>query len=163
KAPVDYEADGSIIRVERPEQYPLAAATRRDAAPELSVTGVVNPDVSLNVPVVSLASGRVVELRARLGDAVKKGQLLMKVHDSDVSGAYSEYRKAVADEVLARTQLERAQVLFDRGAIAKKDLEVAQDTEDKAVVDVQATAERLRVLGLDANHPPTGIVDIVAP
>lgn len=163
KAPVDYEADGSIIRVERPEQYPLAAATRRDAAPELSVTGVVNPDVSLNVPVVSLASGRVVELRARLGDEVKKGQLLMKVQSSDVSGAYSEYRKAVADEVLARTQLERAQVLFDRGAIAKKDLEVAQDTEDKAVVDVQATAERLRVLGLDANHPPTGIVDIVAP
>lgn len=163
KAQVDFEADGSVIKVEHPEQFPLATATRRDAAPELSVTGVVNPDVSRNVPVVSLASGRVVDLRARLGDQVKKGQLLIRVQSTDVSGAYSDYRKAVADEVLARTQFERAKVLYDRGAIAKKDLEVAQDTEDKAVVDVEATSERLRVLGLDSTHPPTGVVNIMAP
>ena len=163
QAKVDREPDASVVRVQHPEQFPLRAATRRDAAPELSVTGVVNPDVSRAVPVVSLASGRVVDLRARLGDRVEKGQLLMRIQSSDVSGAYSDYRKAVAGETLARTQLERAKVLFDRGAIAKKDLEVAQDTEDKAVVDVEATAERLRVLGLDTTHPPTGIVEIKAP
>src|SRR5262249_25274607 len=125
--------------------------------------GVVNPDVSRNVPVVSLASGRVVDLRARLGDEVAKGQLLMRIQSADVSGAYSDYRKAVAGEMLARTQLDRAQVLYDRAAIARNDLEVAQDTEDKALVDVETTAEHLRVLGLDTTHPPTGIVEIHAP
>jgi cobalt-zinc-cadmium efflux system membrane fusion protein len=105
----------------------------------------------------------VVEVRARLGDQVQKGQLLLRVQSSDVAAAFADHRKAVADEALARTQLERASVLFDRGAIAKKDLEVAQDTEDKAVVDVETTTERLRVLGVDASHPPSGIVDIVAP
>jgi cobalt-zinc-cadmium efflux system membrane fusion protein len=162
-AQVERQADGSVVRVAHPEQFPLATATRRDAAPELNVTGVVNPDVSRAVPVVSLASGRVVELRARLGDRVNQGQLLMRIQSTDVAAAYADHRKALVDEALARAQLERGKVLFDRGAIAKKDLEVAQDTEDKAVVDVETTAERLRVLGLDATHPPSGIVEIFAP
>ena len=160
---VDEEGDGTMVRVDHPERFPLSAATERRAAPELSVTGVVNPDVSRAVPVVSLASGRVVEVRARLGDDVKKGQLLLRIQSSDIASAFSDYRKAIADEVLAKTQLERAQLLFDRGAIAKKDLEVAQDIEDKAVVDVQTTTERLRVLGVGTDRPPTGIVDILAP
>jgi membrane fusion protein, heavy metal efflux system len=42
------------------------------------VTGVVQPDIARAVPVISLASGRVVEIKARLGDVVKKGQLLLK-------------------------------------------------------------------------------------
>ncbi len=161
-ASVEHDGDTSI-EVKHPEQFPLATATAHDAAPELTVTGVVDPDVSRAVPVVSLASGRVVEMRARLGDAVRKGQLLLRIQSADVAAAFAEYRKAVASETLACTQLERAKALFDRGATAKKDLEVAQDTEDKAVVDVETAAERLRVLGVDAGRPPSGIVDIVAP
>jgi cobalt-zinc-cadmium efflux system membrane fusion protein len=162
-AQVARESDGSPVQVAHPEQFPLATASGREAHSELSVTGVVNPDVARAVPVISLASGRVVEIRARLGDQVQKGQLLMRVRSTDISGAFSDYRKAVTDEALTRAQLERAKVLFDKGATARKDLEVAQDTEDKAVVDVETTAERLRVLGVDLQQPPNGIVDIFAP
>jgi len=123
---------------------------------------VVQPDVSRNVPVISLASGRVVEIDARLGDDVKKGQLLMKVQSADISSAFSDYRKAVVVEQLARTQLERAKILYDKGAIAKKDVETAQSAEDSAQVDVDNTKERLKVLGTDMNHP-SGVVEIVAP
>jgi len=63
---------------------------------------------------------------------------------------------------LARTQLERSKLLFDKGAIALNDLQVAQDTEDKAKVDVENTTERLRVLGGSIDHP-AAIVDIRAP
>jgi cobalt-zinc-cadmium efflux system membrane fusion protein len=123
---------------------------------------VVTPDVSRQVPVISLASGRVVDIRAKLGDAVTKGQLLMRIQSADISGAFSDYRKALADEVLARAQLDRAKLLYEKGATAQKDLEVAQDTEDKAKVDVETTAEHLRVLGSDINHP-SAIVDVYAP
>ncbi len=160
---VEHEGDGGALHVEHPERFPLVPATRRDATPELSVTGVVNPDVSRAVPVVSLASGRVVDIHARLGDTVRAGQLLLRINSSDVSSAFSDYRKARADQALARTQLERAAALFDRGAIARKDLEVAQDTADKATVDVETAVERLRVLGVDAAHSPTSVVDVVAP
>jgi cobalt-zinc-cadmium efflux system membrane fusion protein len=160
---VDHEGDDRLIHVDRPEQFPISAATAHDAAPSLSVTGVVSPDVSRAVPVVSLATGRVVEIRARLGDQVKKGQLLLRIQSADVAAAFSDYRKAVADRALAESQLERAKALFERGAIAKKDQEVAQDTADKAHVDVENATERLRVLGADPSLPPTPIVDVVAP
>ena len=68
----------------------------------------------------------------------------------------------MADEVLARTQLERAKDLYSHGAIALNDLQVAQDTEDKAKVDVETMAEHLRLLGNDPDHP-NGMVDIFAP
>ena len=126
------------------------------------VTGTVNPDISRNVPVISLASGRVVAIHARLGDTVRKGELLLTVRSDDISGAFSNYRKALADETLSRTQLERAQDLHSHGAMSLNDLQVAQDTEDKAKVDVETMAEHLRLLGTDPDHP-NNMVDISAP
>jgi len=161
-AEVEKEGDASLVKVDHAEQFPLATATRRDSVAELAVTGVVSADVSRNVPVISLASGRVVEIHARLGDQVTKGQLLMRVQSADISGAFSDYRKAVADEKLANAQLDRSKLLFDHGAIAQKDLEVAQDTEDKARVDVETAAEHIHVLGSDIDHPAAA-VDIFAP
>jgi len=126
------------------------------------VTGSVNPDIARTVPVISLASGRIVGIFARLGDQVKKGQLLLKVRSDDISGGYSTYQMAVADETLARAQYERARELYKHGAIALNDLQVAQDTEDKAKVAVDTAAEHLRLLGSSTDHP-SGIVDITAP
>jgi cobalt-zinc-cadmium efflux system membrane fusion protein len=159
---VEHEQDAATFRVENPEQFPLVAAGRYDEAPELKVTGTVNPDISRNVPVVSLASGRVVGIFARLGDTVHKGQLLLQVRSDDVTGGFSDYRKAVADEALARAQLVRTQDLFNHGAMAKADLELALDSEDKAKVDLETTAEHLRLLGNDPEKFKN-VVDIAAP
>src|SRR5215831_12459638 len=153
--------DGIVI-VDHPEHFPLTTASNHTAAPELSVTGVVSADVSRNVLVISLASGRILEIHARLGDTVTKGQLLMRVQSADIAAAFSDYRQAVADEVLAQAQLDRSKVLFDKGVIAKKDLEVAQDAEEKADVAVETAVEHLRVLGADKDHP-TAIVEVRAP
>lgn len=161
-ARVEHEEDVNVVRVDHPEQFPLATAAAHASASQLSATGAVSPDISRTVPVISIATGRVVEIHARLGDTVKKGQLLLRVQSADMSGAFSDYRKAVADEQLARTQWERSKLLYDKGAVSLNDLQVSQDMEDKAKVDVENTRERLRVLGGDIDHP-TAIVDIRAP
>lgn len=161
-SPVVEHEDVSLIKVDHPEQFPVATAVEHKAERTLTVTGVVAPDVARTVPVISLASGRVVEIRARLGDEVKKGQLLLRIQSSDVSGAFSGYRKAVNDERLARTQLERAQALYEHSALAQKDLQTAENAEQDAQVDLDTTTEQLRLLGVDKEHP-TGIVDVVAP
>jgi len=159
---VEPDLDANNFKVDHPDQFPLVAAVEHKASPELNVTGVVQPDITRAVPVISLAAGRVVEIKARLGDTVKKGQLLLRVQSNDVSGAYQVYRKAENDERLARIQLERAQILYDKGAIAKGALEQAEDTEQDAKADLDAAAEQLRLLGIDKDHP-SGIVDIFAP
>jgi cobalt-zinc-cadmium efflux system membrane fusion protein len=159
---VEPDMDPNNFKVDHPEQFPVVTAGEHVAAPELNVTGVVNPDVSRQVPVPSLASGRVLEVDARLGDDVKKGQLLFKVRSSDIAGAFSDYRKAVKNEELAKIQLDRARLLFDNGAIPKSALEVAQNAEDNAKVDLETTSEHLRLLDSDPDHP-TGIVAVYAP
>jgi cobalt-zinc-cadmium efflux system membrane fusion protein len=97
-----------------------------------------------------------------LGDTVTKGQLLLRVRSNDVSGAYQSYVKAQNDERFARQQLERAQMLYDRGAIAKSALEQAEDTEQDAKADLDAATEQLHTIGVDKDHP-SGIVDVTAP
>jgi membrane fusion protein, heavy metal efflux system len=154
--------DPNVFQVQHPDQFPLTAAVEHLSTSQLKATATINPDISKSVPVISLATGRVVEIEARLGDAVKKGQVLLRVESADLSGAFSDYRKAVADEQLARTQLERSQELYGRGAISLNDLQVAQDTEDKAKVDLENTTEHIRVLGGDPNNP-SAVVDIRAP
>jgi membrane fusion protein, heavy metal efflux system len=161
-AKVEHEEDVNVVRVDHPEQFPLATAAAHASTSQLSATGTVSPDISRTVPVISIATGRVVEIHARLGDTVKKGQLLLRVQSADMSSAFADYRKAVADEQLARTQLERSQLLYDKGAVSLNDLQVAQDAEEKAKVDVENTIERLHVLGGSIDHP-AAIVDIRAP
>lgn len=162
KTTVVPDFDPNNFKVDHPEQFPLATAVAYKAAPALNVTGVVQPDIARAVPVISLAAGRVVEVKAKLGDMVKKGQLLLRVQSSDVSGAYQTYLKAVNDERLANTQLKRAQTLYDKGAIAKSALETAETGEQDATTDLNAALEQLRLLGVDKDHP-SAIVDVVAP
>jgi cobalt-zinc-cadmium efflux system membrane fusion protein len=87
---------------------------------------------------------------------------LLRVRSNDVSGAYQTYLKAENDERLARIQLQRAQILYEKGAIAKSALEQAEDAAQDAKVDLNAALEQLRTLGIDKDHP-SGIVDIPAP
>jgi cobalt-zinc-cadmium efflux system membrane fusion protein len=161
-AKVEHEQDVNLFKVDHPEQFPLFTAIERAATTQLVATGVVSPDVSRTVPVISIATGRVVEIKARLGDTVKKGQVLLRVQSADLSGAFSDYRKAVADEKLARIQFERAKLLYDKGAISLNDFQTAEDVENKAQVDVENTTERLRVLGGGIDQR-AAIVDIRAP
>jgi membrane fusion protein, heavy metal efflux system len=161
-AKVESEQDLNVFQVDHPEQFPLVQAVAHESASQLSVTGTVSPDITRSVPVISIATGRVVELHARLGDTVQKGQLLLRVQSADLSAAFSDYRKAVADAKLARIQFERAQLLYDKGAISLNDFQTAEDVENKARVDVENTTERLRVLGGSVDHP-TAILDIRAP
>jgi cobalt-zinc-cadmium efflux system membrane fusion protein len=161
-AQVEKEGDSSLVKVDDPGKFPLVAAEAHKATPEMNATGVVSPDISRNVPVVSLASGRIVEIHARLGDTVTKGQILLRVQSADVSGAFSDYQKAIKNEQLARIQLKRAKTLFEHGACSQSTLDIAQNAEDNTLVDIETTTQHLRLLGLDPNHP-SGIVDIVAP
>ena len=77
------------------------------------------------MPVNALSSGRVVDVKARLGDDVQKGQLLLTMTTPDMSQAFADYQKFQAGASLAKTQLDRAQLLYSHGASPQKDLEVA--------------------------------------
>src|SRR3984885_3743627 len=133
----------SLITVDNPGRFPVVAATNYQSTSTLNVTGTVNPDISRQIPVISIASGRVVAIHTQIGASVKKGQLLMEVQSTDISNAFNAYLKAVNDERLARTQDERAKILYEKGAIAKSQVEIADDGEQDAKADLQAAEQQL--------------------
>jgi cobalt-zinc-cadmium efflux system membrane fusion protein len=153
--PVQVENEGgvSLITVDHPGRFPLATATEFRSTSTLNVTGTVNPDISRQIPVISIASGRVVAIHTQIGASVKKGQLLMEVQSTDISNAFNGYLKAVNDERLARAQDERARILYDKGATARSQLEIADDGEQDAKADLLAAEQQLIVLGVDKDHP----------
>jgi cobalt-zinc-cadmium efflux system membrane fusion protein len=148
--------------MDAPERFPLAEVSNRQVFDELHVNGVVTPDVNRTVPVLSLSGGRAVDIRARLGDDVQKGQVLVRISSPDVSTAFSDLQKFQADELLARKQLQRSQLLYEKGAIAQKDLEIAEDAEHKAKVDLATAEQRVRILGADPKLP-SHILNVYAP
>lgn len=159
---VEPPPDPNTFAVDRPEQFPLIEAETRWVHDDIQVNGVVTPDVSRTVPVLSLSGGRVLDVHARLGDQVEKGRLLLRIHSSDLASALADYQKAVADEGLARRALDRAKDLLQHGAMAEKDKEAAEDAEQKALVDVKTTTERIRILGGSVDNQ-TPILEVHAP
>jgi cobalt-zinc-cadmium efflux system membrane fusion protein len=157
-------ADMNLIAIDPHDvaKFPLAAAGQIESASELNATGSVFPDVSREVPVISLANGRVVDIKARLDDNVRKGQLLLKVQSPDITNAFDTYLKAANDEQLANKAYQRAQDLLTHGAISQSMLEQAEDTEKDAKADLTAAEEQLKTLGVDVRHP-SSIVNVYAP
>jgi len=142
-----------LVHVDNSARFALTTAISRPIVSTLQVTGSVNPDVSKEIPVLSLANGRVVALHVGLGDTVKKGQLVMEVQSPDVTTAFDAYLKAVNDERLTNVTLDRDKLLYDKGAIPKSQLEVAQTADDDANTDLRATEQQLKIYGVDKNHP----------
>ena len=160
KPPVTLDPD--VFDTDHPELFKTAKAESRSLPTLVAANGTVSPDVNRTIHVTSLGGGRVVDLKVKLGDAVNKGQTLLVISSPDLSGAFSDFQKAQADEVLSHKALDRAQMLYDRGAIAAKDLETAQDTEDKAKVDVETAEHHVQILGADPAHP-SPLINLKAP
>jgi cobalt-zinc-cadmium efflux system membrane fusion protein len=157
-------ADMNLITIDDKDlaKFPLFTAGQIEAPAELKATGTVSPDISREIPVISLANGRVIDLKTRLDDNVKKGQLLFSVQSSDVTNAFDSYLKAVNDEQVTNKAYARADDLFNHGAISQAMLEQAEGAEKDAKADLVAADEQLKVLGVDKNHP-SPIVNVYAP
>jgi cobalt-zinc-cadmium efflux system membrane fusion protein len=154
--------NAGLVTVDHPEQYPTVTANRVDEPDKLEVTGSIFPDISREVPVISLANGRVIDIKTRLDDNVKKGQLLFSVESPDISSAFDAYLKAVNDEQLANKAYVRAEDLYKHGAISQAMVEQAEDAEKDAKADMFAADQQLKIFGVDKDHP-SPVVNVYAP
>ncbi len=156
--------DMNLITIDNNDvaKFPIVQAEKIELASELQATGSIVPDVSRELPVISLASGRVVDIKARLDDRVTKGQLLLKVQSPDITNAFNTYLKAVNDEQLANKAYLRAQDLYQHNATSLAMLEQAEGSEKDAKADVTAAEDQLKTLGADKDHP-SSIINVYAP
>ena len=162
-ATVEAEMDANNFKVEHPEQFLLATAIEHKTVPALNVTGVVQPDIARAVPVISLASGRVVEIKARLGDVVKKGQLLNEGQSNDVSGAYQAYLKGVNDRASGAPDSSNERSLSTKRVPSRRARSSKPKTPNRTPKWTSIRpSNSCGFSAVDKDHP-SGIVDILAP
>lgn len=162
-AKVEEITDSDVLAVSRPEEFPLIKAYTRTIPEQLSVNGSIAPDSSRTVAVNGLVGGRVVEIHARLGDEVKKGQLLLKIHSPDLANAIAALKQARADELLAQHQYERSKFLYDRGAVvALKDLQAAENVLIDAKANTENAFTQVHLLNTNTKNP-SPFVEVRAP
>jgi len=159
---VEPAPDPAVVRVDDPERVDVVRVETRTMPNELRVNGVVAPDVTRTVHVTALAGGKLVDLRAHLGDEVQRGQVLLVIHTPDLSRAIADYRKALADQALAEKALRRNRALYEIRAVAEKDLQQAENDAQKAAVDVHTAMEEIRILGGDPQQL-SPLVEVRAP
>lgn len=92
-------------------------------------------------------SGRVMAIRADVGQRVAAGAALAVLASPDFGQAQSDTARALADERLAAQGLQRQRELFEAGIVARKELEQAEAEHTRARAEVQRAQARTQLYG----------------
>jgi cobalt-zinc-cadmium efflux system membrane fusion protein len=119
---------------------------------ELSLSGKIAYGEDRYSKISSPLQGRVVEVRAHLGDRVKAGAVLLVIDSPDIAQAYSEYVKEDSDLQYATRSRELAKDLYSNKALPLKDLKQAENELVKARAEFRRAKERLLSLRVPAEE-----------
>ena len=114
---------------------------------ELKLTGEVSFDDSKVSRVFAMQSGQIVEVKAKLGDFVQKGQTIAVLRSADMATNQADLISADADVVATRKALENTQELFKNGLAAQTDLTNAQNAVNKTAATLNKMREIVALNG----------------
>src|SRR5471030_1293795 len=125
----------------------VGAVAASAAAHAVALPGVVEADPARSVNIVPPLTGRLLELKVKLGDTVRTGQLLAVIAAPDLAQAVADADKARDARALAQHALQRARGVNEAGAIAAKDLDTAESNFAQAAAEATRADARLKTLG----------------
>ncbi|GJG98610.1 efflux RND transporter periplasmic adaptor subunit [Cupriavidus pauculus] len=133
----------------------------------LRVSGRIDFDEQRVSRIGATVTGRVTDLYAILGQEVKAGQVLARLHSSELGAAQMAFLKAEAQNDLQARNAERARQLFDADVIGRAELQRRQSEYAIAAAEMRAYRDQLRVLGMSAQAISTlarnGSIDSYSP
>ncbi len=150
KAVAAPSADPALVMPAREllAQLKLAAVSKQPVAETLRVAGRIDFDEQRLARIGATITGRVTDIDAVLGQAVKKGDVLARLNSSELSSQQLAYLKARAELELNRRNAERAKALFDADVIAAAELQRRQSEYQISVAETRAAADQLQLLGV---------------
>ena len=118
----------------------------------VQTTGTVDWDADHTTQAITQVNGPITRILVDTGARVNAGEPLLYVSSPDVVNALSTYRKALNRQIFNKRIVDREKDLFDRGAVALKDLESAQADYNDALTDVQNSLQPLKIFGITAQE-----------
>jgi cobalt-zinc-cadmium efflux system membrane fusion protein len=114
---------------------------------EKEAVGSIDFNEEMSVPVFTNYQGRIIELFARVGDEVKKGDRLFTIDSPDLIAAESTLIAAAGVLELTTRALARAQGLYATRAVAQRDVEQAASDQQTAEGALKAARDSVRLFG----------------
>lgn len=141
--------EAGLITLDKAEQdsahIAVEAIQPKDVVQRITAPGklVINEDRTWRVG--AIAPGKIDDLFAKVGDSVRAGQILARIHSHDVHEARAAYREATVELDRARSAVsyatqrrDRAKRLLELKAGSRQDLESAES----GLVDAQAQVSK---------------------
>ena len=135
--------------------------------PQLALLGIVNAApgkaITVELPaklvwneertqrIYPAFAGRVMAIKADVGQQVKSGTLLAQLASPDFGMAQADTAKAGAEASLSQKSLQRQRELFEAGIIARKDLDQAEFDAARTQAETQRTQARTKLYGGGGN------------
>lgn len=145
--------------------------TRQEISPSVLATGIIKPCVGAEVRVGSRVSGIVKKLHVKIGDRVKKGQLLGELDPTEFKARFNQAQatmeNANARLIYAELTLKRLQGLKKKDAVAQDKVDEAEKTRNVTIADLKQSRADLDYAGIQLGYsyiraPIEGVVAAVS-
>jgi cobalt-zinc-cadmium efflux system membrane fusion protein len=115
---------------------------------ELTLVGKVVADENRVIKVFPLVGGNVEDVKAELGDYVRRGQTLASIRSGEVADLERQSIQARSDLLLAEKNLRVAQDLFETKLTSQREVVAAQKEVEKAQAEATRVKEVSRIYGI---------------
>jgi cobalt-zinc-cadmium efflux system membrane fusion protein len=129
----------------------VASAKRQRLAGTISATGKVEANADRIAHVSPRISGKIVAVRASLGDSVSAGQALATLDSVELGEALGRYHQSKTKLALAQSSMERIKGLVEKKIAARKDILQAETDFRMAQTELHTDEERLSLYGVSAS------------
>jgi cobalt-zinc-cadmium efflux system membrane fusion protein len=126
----------------------VAPATRQRLAGVISATGKVEANADRIAHVSPRIPGKIVVVKASLGDSIAAGQILATLDSVELGEALSRYHQSRTKLSLAQANMERITALVEKKIAARKEIFQAETDYKTAQTELRTDEERLALYGL---------------
>ncbi|MRR34447.1 efflux RND transporter periplasmic adaptor subunit [bacterium] len=134
--------------VQKQSGVAVAPAQKQRLPGMISATGKVEANADRIAHVSPRISGKVVSVRASLGDSVSAGQQLVSLDSVELGEALSRYHQSKTRLALAQSNMDRIKTLVEKKIAARKDILQAETDYKIAQTDLHSDEERLSLYGV---------------
>jgi cobalt-zinc-cadmium efflux system membrane fusion protein len=130
----------------------VAPAKKQRLAGMISATGKVEANADRIAHVSPRISGKIVAVKASLGDSVAVGQALATLDSVELGEALNRYHQSKNRLALAQSSMERIKGLVEKKIAARKDILQAETDYKTAQAELHTDEERLSLYGVSASE-----------
>jgi cobalt-zinc-cadmium efflux system membrane fusion protein len=132
------------------EKLKISSLNRQPVSEILRVAGSIEFDEQRLARIGATVTGRVTQIDALVGQAVKKGDVLARLNSSELSNQQLAYLKARAQLELNRRNAERARALFEADVIGAAEMQRRESEYQISQAETRAAADQLQLLGVSS-------------